>query len=127
MAVRSACNGKVLWNDIEIPQIREWSFSQIQDSKVFSSSSTNCAKQRLESVEDSNGTLEFYIEPDDPFEDILAIGDTGTFKLFEDATDFWTVPAIISEIAVRAPIEDGDPVQGTISFDGNGAITPPVR
>lgn len=127
MSVRNACTGKVLWNDIEIPHIREWSFDRDQEVKEFSSSSTNCAKQRIEGVEDVTGTVELYIDNEDPFEDILDVGDTGTFKLFEDATDFWIVPAIISGFSVNDPIEAGDLVSASIRFAGNGVVTPPNR
>ena len=127
MAVRSACNGKVQWDGTDIPHVRSWTFDRSEDVTEYSSSSTNCAKQRLSTVEDVTGTVEVYIDPDDAFEAILDLGDTGTFKLYEDATDFWTVPAIITGVSVNAPIEAGDPVEATISFEGNGNVIAPVR
>jgi len=127
MSVRSACNGKVLADDVNIPEVRSWTFTESQESKEFSSSSTACTKKRLPSVSDSSGSFELYIDPDIPFEDIIAVGDEPTLKLFEDLTDFWTIPVIIDEITVNTPIEDGDPVNATVTWSGNGAVVPPAR
>lgn len=129
MGVRSACSGKVLWNEAAIPDVRSWKFDQDEEEKKYSSSSTDCKKITLGGAVDLTGEIQVYINDDTHFSGILEVADEGSLKLYEDADDFWHInPARITGISVEAPIEEGDPSIATIRFAlaAGAVITPPA-
>lgn len=126
MAVRSSKNGNAKWDDTDIPESRGWTLNKGSDNKPYASSDSAGVMKRVAGHKDSSGSVRAYLDAGTDVEGILVEGDSGTFKLYEDATRFWTVPAIIDSVEVTDEIEGGEIVEVTISFSGNGAITAPA-
>lgn len=127
MAVFSGCAGKVLADDDELAHVRRWSFTWAVEPRSYSSSSTNCVKQRIAGPKDvTGGRVEVYVDDSDPLEGDVMIGDLVTLKLYENATRFWTITnAMIVSIEPGADIEEGNNVGATMNFEG-GTVTIPA-
>lgn len=126
MAVRSSKNGNAKWDDEDVPESRGWTLTKASDNKPYASSDSAGVIKRVPGHKDSSGSVRSYLDAGTDLEGIYVEGDIGTFKLYEDATRFWTVPAIIDSVEVTDEIEDGAIIEVTTSFSGNGAITAPA-
>jgi len=127
MAVRTGCNGKVLIDDVEVAEVRNWSFSWVATLKEYASSSTNCVKKRIGTQKDvTGGRFEVYIDDADRVDAQIEPGDVVTLKLYEDATKFWIVTdATIASIDPATDIEGDEIVGASVGFEG-GTVTKPV-
>lgn len=136
MAVRTAKGGKADWSAVSaagpwtnIPEVRSWRLRPATEAKRYASSSTAGATRRLEGVDDFTIDISLYVDGDDRFDaDTLAIssGDTGWLRLYEDATAFYVAPVYISEYEINVEIEEGNPISGSISAEGNGTLVKPA-
>lgn len=126
MAVRTGCRGKILIDDVEVAEVRNWSFDWNVAVKEYASSSTACAKKRLGSQQDvSGGRFEVYIDDEDRIDAQIEPGDEVTLKLYEDTDDLWTITdTLISSISPATDIEGDELVGASVGFEG-GVVTPP--
>ena len=126
MALVSSKTGNAKWDGSDIPHSRGWNFSAISDNKQFASSDTAGHVSRVAGHKDHNGTVRAYVESASDIEGVLREADLGSLTLYEDATRFWTFPAIIDSIEVTAEIEGGEIVEVSINWSATGALTVPT-
>jgi hypothetical protein len=140
MSVRTATGAKAMWaagvggtNFVEIPEVRVWNLRITEDSKTYASSSTGGGKRRIAGVEDFSGSISVYIDRSTgtnltSFDTDLGIksGAFGVFKLYEDATNYYTAPAYVSDVSVSADIEGGGIIPAEISFERDSALIYPT-
>lgn len=135
MAVRTARNGKVDWSLngsswTNIPDVRQWTFDDKTEPKVYADSSTAGARKRLQGTDDFDGTVDVYIDDGNRFDVAAALGIkkgvTGYFRLYEDLADYIQVPVFIEGVSYGAQIEDGEIVGASIRYASNGTVTYPT-
>ena len=134
---RTAKDGKADWSLIgpdgpwtEIPEVRKISLKPANEAKTYASSSTGGNKRRLGGIDDHDGSVEVYIDPETRFDaaDALGIraGVNGWFRFYEARTDEpFVVPAYINDVDYGIEIEDGNIEGATIAFSGDGGIKYP--
>jgi hypothetical protein len=132
---RQSSGGKAEWSTTsgvagfaDIPEVRVWTLNPAPEAKEYASSSTAGAKRRLGGNDDFSGSISVYVDADNRFDSDLGIkgGETGWFKLYEDATNFFVAPAYIDDVDYTVDIEGGELVEAEISFSSNGAVVYPT-
>lgn len=131
---RTAKDGKADWSLngttwTDLPHVRTVGFNPTTDSKDFASSSTGGAKQRLEGVDDFDGSVTVYIDPTNRFDASsfgIRSGAVGFIRAYEARTDTpFIMPVYIDGVDYAVEVEDGNIIGATINFSGNGSITYP--
>ena len=125
MAGFSGQNGKVLSGDTTLAQITKWRYNPKSNNPAWASSSAPGQKTRVAGVKDSNGSFDFMEDDTSPVRATLTPGSLVTLKLYEDATRFFTVPAVIDDLSFETDINDGGPVSGSANFSQTAAPTYP--
>lgn len=127
MSLRTGCRGKILIDDVEVAEVRNWSFSWVATLKEYASSSTSCAKKRIGTQKDvQGGRFEVYIDDADRIDAMIEPGDVVTLKLYEDATKFWTITdTTIGSLDPATDIENDEIVGASVAFEG-GTVTKPT-
>jgi len=127
MATLSGKDGKVEIGGTELAHIHSWQLTTSSNNPARATSGTSGWKTRTAGVKDSSGSISFTLDDADPITDDFDEGSAVTLKLYLDDTRFYTVPAIIDEIAWDdVDINDGEFIGGTASFSGTAAITKPT-
>jgi hypothetical protein len=123
--------GKLHFNGSEILEITEWSLDIKNISEKYASSSTGGWKTSRQGVSDSSGSFSYKMDHDTgdaihnkiPFDDADGMGFEGDLLLYVDATNYYTVPALIGSFRVQVDIDNGNVVGGSADFEGTGPIT----
>lgn len=131
MAVRTSKGGRADWSPdgvayTNVPEVRVWRLNPSTEAKEYASSSTAGAKKRIEGVDDFSLTIDIYVDATARFDAgsfNIRAGQTGWFKLWEDATDFHIAPVYIDSVDYEVDIEGGEIVSATINASSNGQIT----
>lgn len=130
----SGKHGKAEWKAeggttfAEIPHVKQWSFDDTSDNKSYASSSTTGRMRREPGNGDASGTVEVYAEEDGgsgAVENMLSVGDKGTFRLTETTGRAWLIPVVIDKFGAATDIEGAEIVGYSIDFSGDGVITKP--
>ena len=117
----SAKSGKLEIDAGEIADIRNISFVEENDAQVYSSSSTSGRKKRIAGVSDATGSFTLY--PDAGAVALsFSVGDSVTVKGYTDGSaKYFEVAAVITNITLGVPIEEGGLVPFDVEFGGDGA------
>ena len=126
MATISGKNGKVMVGAAALADITQWTFNTTSNNAAYASSSTGGYKKRVAGVKDGSGNAAFKLDPADPITDAINEGDAVTLLLHLDATNFYSVPAVIDAVRLEVDIDTGDVVGGVAEFSANGAWTKPA-
>ena len=125
MATFSGKDGKVLSGAGLLADITHWRLKTIAKNVAYASSATGGYKRRLAGVKDAAGSFTFRLNASDAMTAQLDVGDLVTLKLYVDAANFFSVPAIIDTVEVETDITTGKVVGGTVEFSADGAWTEP--
>lgn len=102
-----------------------WTFDRQVSVKEYGSCETGEYTGAVSGRKRGSGTLKGIYDPDDPIDDQIEEGDSATLLLYTTASKFYTVPAIIGNLALEVDIETGDVERWTASFTANGQWTNP--
>ena len=125
MATFSGKDGKVLSGSTTLADITHWRLKTIAKNVAYASSATGGYKRRLAGVKDAQGSFTFRLNASDAMTAQLDVGDLATLKLYLDATNFFSVPAIIDVVELETDISTGKVVGGAVEFSADGAWTEP--
>ena len=126
MAVISGKDGEVKIGANSLADITGWSFNTTSNNPAYASSSTGGYKKRVAGVRDASGNIAFKLNTSNPIGDEFEEGDEVTLLLHVDASNFYSVPAVIDSLSLEVDIDSGDVVGGTAGFSANGAWTNPA-
>lgn len=111
----------------QIAEVTKWSWTTKQNIVSYCSNKTGGYKQRKAGVKEGNGTLEGVWDPANPAYSQVPEGiDALTLKLYINATQFWSVTAIIEQFQNDVNIDAGEMVTWSANFFSQGQWTAPV-
>jgi hypothetical protein len=125
MATFSGKDGKVLSGSTTLADITLWQLTTSAKNVAFASSATGGYKRRFPGVKDARGKFTFRLNAGDAITTQLDVGDSATLKLYVDATNFFSVPAVIDVVELTTDISTGKVVGGAVEFSADGAWTEP--
>lgn len=126
MAVASGQNGKIQIGSSTLIECTGWTFNMEVNTFRYATCQSSGSKKTIAGTKQGNGTLTGLYDPDDIVENLVGPGDSVTLKLYLDADDFYSVPAIIKSVNVEVDIDNGDALKWTVEFETNGAWTEPT-
>ena len=126
MATMSGQYGKVLIGSSSVVEVMKWSFARSVPDNPHGTSATAGYKKRTAGTKDGSGSLNGLQDPSDPVEGYFEEGDIVTLKLYDSASRFFSVPAMISKLDTECDIDDGAPVPWSADFGIHGAWTLPA-
>ncbi len=125
MAAQSGKNGNVVSGSDDIAHVTNWTWNPSSNNPDWASSDTSGYKKRVAGIKDGTGTVDFKYDFTDRIHSTLDVGSEVTLKLYLNATDYFSVPAIVDDISYEVNINEGDVVGGTLTFSQNGEWTNP--
>lgn len=124
MATESGKDGKILIGSTPIADITSWDFAKEAHTSRYGSSSSGGYKKTLAGARMGSGTIEF--KWDSSGASPLQEGDVVTLKLYTNASEFFTVPAVIKSFRLAVDIDNGETTAGSAGFETDGAWTEPT-
>lgn len=124
MGVESGKDGKVLIGATPVANITGWEFDKECHTDRYNSSETAGYKGTVAGVKMGQGSIEFKWNSAAAM--TITEGTSATLLLHLNATEMFTVPAIIKNFRVKCDINDGAITGGTANFETNGAWTEPT-
>jgi hypothetical protein len=124
MAVESGKDGKVLIGVTAVANITGWEFDKEAHTSRYASSETAGYKATVPGVKMGAGTIEFKWNSAAAM--TITEGTSATLLLHLNATELFTVPAIIKNFRVKVDVDNGDVTGGSATFETNGAWTEPT-
>jgi hypothetical protein len=120
----SGKNGKVLIGSAAVAEVTKWIFNKESVSSRYASSSTGGFKRSLAGVRSGSGTIQFKFDlaAGSP----IIEGTAATLLLYLDATQFYSVPALIKTFKVEVNIDTGEVIGGVAEFDTDGTWNEPA-
>ncbi len=119
----SGKNGSVKIGDA-VAEITRWSFAKQAVSSRYASNSSGGFKRTLAGAKSGSGQIEFKFDVDAASP--LVEGASVTLLLYLDATRFYSVPAVLTQVQIDVNIDKGDVVSGAARFETDGAWTEPT-
>ncbi len=119
----SGKNGLVKIGSTAVAEVTKWSFTKQAGSSRYASSSTGGFKRSVPGVKSGSGEIQFKF--DTSAASPLVEGAAVTLLLYLDATRFYSVPAIVTQVHVDVDIDSGDAIGGAARFDSDGAWSEP--
>lgn len=118
----SGIEGNLSLGGVTVANLRKWSIKKSAEVKKYASNDTAGTKKTLKGVKEWSGSADIYIE-----QGILPALEEGKLYAFSGTlkTGGTAVTGVvrISEVSIDTDIETGDPIGGTVSFEGHGALT----
>jgi hypothetical protein len=117
----SGIEGNLSLGGVTVANLRKWSIKKSAEIKKYASNDTAGAKKTLKGVKEWSGSADIYIEQGTlpALEEGKLYAFSGTLKTGGTAI---TGVVRISEVSIDTDIETGDPIGGTVSFEGHGAL-----
>ena len=125
MPMLSGQGGNVLADDSAVANIMRWTFITKSGGVSYASSASGGFRNRLPGVRYGSGKVKFAQDTASPIQTQLAEGDNVTLKLYVDADNFYSVPAVIETLTLDTDIDSDDLIGGEFTFDTTGPWTPP--
>jgi hypothetical protein len=123
MAIESGKDGKVFIGTAAVADVTSWEFEKDAHTTRYASSSTGGFKKTVPGVKMGAGAVE--LKWDSTAASPLAEGSSVTLKLYLNATEFFTVPAVITKFRVKVDIDSGEVTAAHAQFETDGAWTEP--
>lgn len=124
MAVESGKDGKILIGATPIADIVGWTFDKTANVDQFGSSSGAGFAKAVAGTKRGSGTITK--KWDASAVSAIVEGTSATLLLYLNATEFYTVPAIIGQFSIGVDIDTGNATSATANFVTNGAWTEPT-
>lgn len=124
MSVLTGKDGTMKINGVIPAPISNWKLTKTSNNPDYAANDTAGWKKRRPGIKDCKGSFDLKI--DGAKSCPVEIGDEVTLVLYVDGTannNYYTVPAIIDEIAVEVDINGGGIEAFAVAFSGNGAVT----
>ncbi len=122
-------NGDAQWDGADILDVRSWSVDDGGAVNEYVSSDTGGGTGRIDGNDDWTCEVNQFQDASVPLTTVLKKGDTGTIKLEENGTLFWSVPVIVLGVSAQVDIESGALIGYVARFGWQaqtGAITRPT-
>lgn len=124
MAAFSAKNAAVNKGAAAVIEVLEWELNPEQTTPDYRSSSSSGWAQRVSGFKDVTGSFRVLVDDTTPIWDTFSLGEeVADLRMYEDAVNYHSGPAIISSIVPRADIDGDGIMEVTVNFVGNGAWT----
>lgn len=120
----SGSAGKVLISSTSVGEITKWTFNKNAVVTQFGSSEAAGFKKAIAGTKFGSGTIEG--KWDGALTAPIKEGTAATLLLHTNATELFTVPAIMSNFTLTVDIDNGTPNSFTATFETNGAWTEPT-
>ena len=124
MSTESGKDGKVLIGSTPVADITSWEFTKQAHTSRYGSSSSGGYRKTLSGVKMGAGTIDF--KWDSAGASPLQEGAVVTLKLYTNATEFFSVPAVIKSFRLKVDIDNGETTAGAAAFETDGAWTEPT-
>ena len=124
MAVESGKDGLIKIGSTAIPDILGWTFDKTANGDQFGSSSGAGYAKAVVGTKRGSGTIT--AKWDASAASTIAEGVSATLLLYLNATEFYSVPAIITSFSLNVDIDTGNANSFTANFLTNGAWTEPT-
>ena len=125
MTVESGKNGTVKIGATPIVDVTSWTLDQEITTSRYASNNTSGFKATVGGVRSATGTIE--CKWDGAAAGVLITdGVSVTLLLYTNATELYTVPAILKNHKLKVDINDGEVIGFTSDFESNGSITQPT-
>lgn len=124
MAVESGKDGKILIGATPIAEIKKWTLDKKAHVSRWGSSSSAGYKKAVAGVKEGSGSIEFVW--DAAAASPIAEGTSATLLLYLNASEFYSVPAIIENFKLAVDMNDGPVTEASADFVNNGAWTEPT-
>jgi len=125
MTVKSGKHGKIVIGASDLAEIRNWKFDKSANNKTYASSSTAGHQSTVDGNKSGSVSFDAILDPADPLEDRIKVGDQVTLELHYDDTRKWTVPVRIESMGDEVQIEEGEPPAVSVEATTHGAWTYP--
>ena len=126
MATISGKLGKVQSGGSDIDEVTKWNLKLTDSAPSYCSSSTGGWKTRRSGVNDGTGTFDAKLNPTASGKPPVGQGSAVTLNLYLNASLFFIVPALISDMDYTTDIDTGEVIGYTASFGVTGAVTLPT-
>jgi hypothetical protein len=135
MAVESGQLGMVKVGSAKLLDIMEWTFNTEAFTTRFGSSATAGYKQSVTGVKMGGGTIRYMWDGAGTGGDIpgatapqfaLKEGLAVTLLLYTNATEFYSVPAVIKSRTLTVDMDNGAATGGSATFETTGAWSEPT-
>lgn len=120
----SGSAGKVLIGATSVGDVMNWELTKEVVTTRYASSETAGYKKSIVGVRSASGTIAGLW--DASLVSSIIDGTSATLKLHLNATELYTVPAVISNFRLAVDINDGTATSFTASYQNNGAWTEPT-
>lgn len=122
---KSSKLGKITLGASDFAHVRNWRFSKTSNNKKYASSTSG--GHELTTKGPFGGTVSFdlVLDPDDRIEERINVGDQVTLELYQDGSNYWSVPVRIASMDDEVQIEAGEPPTIACEADCHGAWTQP--
>jgi len=124
MAVESGKNGTAKIGSTALVDITHWTLEKSVATTRYASNSTAGYKATVAGVRMASGTIDG--KWDGSAVSTIIDGTSASLLLYLNATEFYTVPAIISKFSITVDIDNGSVTGFSASFESNGAWTEPT-
>lgn len=121
MAVASGQYGTIKIGSSALVECMGWTWTRTVADHAYASCNTSGFKKRVAGTKDHSGTMNGKMDLAVEMEDYFDEGDLVTLNLYVNTTDYYIVPAMITELTVEVDIDEGDIIPWSASFGGNGA------
>ncbi len=116
--------GKVLISSTSVGEITKWTFNKNAVVTQFGSSESAGYKKAIAGTKFGSGTIEG--KWDGALTAPIKEGTSATLLLYTNASEFYSVPAIMSNFTLSVDMNDGTPNSFTATFMTNGAWAEPT-
>ena len=122
--IESGKAGKILISSTDVALITSWTFEKTTPVDQFAHSESAAYAVAVNGARRGSGTIEF--KWDAAAASAIVEGTAASLKLYLNASEFFTVPAIIENFTVTVNIDTGVANSGRATFRTNGAWTEPT-
>ena len=124
MSAISGKDGKVNIASSPAADVLEWDMTKSVTTSRFASSASGGVKRTIAGVKSASGSIKFTF--DSAAAATLLEGVSASLKLYDNATLFYLVPAILKDFRISIDINDGKYVEVSCNYESDGAYTEPT-
>lgn len=106
----------------DVVDVLGWTFTEVCSTSRRATSDSATFKRTFAGTRSASGEVRVLFDQTVGAQPFVS-GQSVTFKLQVDATDFISVPAIIASRSIEVDIDEGEVVSEVYSYESNGAWT----
>lgn len=126
MAAISGKFGNVKIGSTALFELTKWTFTRKVAVHKYASNATNGFKKAVAGVKDGSGSLGGEYDSSNRIDTQIDVGDSVTLLLYTTASQYYTVPSMISELTFNVDLMEGEIVNWEGNYETDGEWTEPV-